>query len=130
MLREIQGVKQVQGEPRRRWFYSERCELMLWLDDGDRVVRFQFSYDKDANQHALTWEYPDTFRHTGIDSGETHPLKPKATPIHVADGVVDGPRLCRLFRDESAAIPKHYFEAVAQRMAECVCALMTPGPAR
>ena len=116
MLREVPDVKQVKDEPRRRWFYGPTCELMVWLDDADTVVKFQFSYDKDAIQHALTWEYPNLFQHTGIDSGETHPLKPKATPIHVGNGVFDGARVFQIFQEASMTVPEHYAATVSEQI--------------
>ena len=39
MLRELSETRQVPGDPRRRWFMSPRCDLIVWLRDDETVVR-------------------------------------------------------------------------------------------
>jgi len=38
MLREIRDVRQVSGEPMRRWFSDEDFDLIVWLDPEDRII--------------------------------------------------------------------------------------------
>jgi hypothetical protein len=117
-LREIPEPRQVRNESRRRWFYSAACELVVWLDEAGNAIGFQFSYDKADRQHSLTWRVPDRFLHTGIDSGETHPLKHKAAPILAADGIFDAARIVEIFRGASAELPHAYAELVEGKIRE------------
>ena len=39
MLREILITKQRKNEPRRRWFYSNELELIVWLDSVIRMIQ-------------------------------------------------------------------------------------------
>jgi hypothetical protein len=89
MLREISEVRQIEGEPRRRWFSDEHFDLVIWNNDTSDIVGFQLCYDKTRGEHALTWKYADGFRHSRVDSGEDEPGRYKATPILVADGGLD-----------------------------------------
>ena len=116
MLREMAATKQRRSEPRRRWFYSDSCELVVWLDEADGVVAFQLAYDKDSAPHALTWKKPDEFVYAAIDSGETHPLKPKASPILVANGAFDAERIASLFAASSAELPPEYVRLVSEKI--------------
>lgn len=118
MLREIANARQVAGEPRRRWFYSAKCDLIVWLDDGDSIVGFQFCYDKGDDEHALTWKPSETYAHTSIDSGERHPLRAKESPIHVSDGSFDAGRVAELFKAESAEVPYAYADLVIRKIVE------------
>jgi hypothetical protein len=34
---------------------SPRCDLIVWLREDETVQGFQFCYDKDDIEHALTW---------------------------------------------------------------------------
>lgn len=117
-MREIREPRQIKGEPRRRWFYAATCELVVWLGRGDVVVGFQFTYDKDTAPHALTWQHPDKFEHMAVDTGEVHPLKPKASPLLVANGIFDGVRIGELFKEASGMVPSRYVDEVARRLTE------------
>jgi len=117
ILREI-TAKQRPGEMRRRWFYSRDFELIVWIDDDGCIAEFQLAYDKTAVPHALTWSFPDSFQHTGVDTGETHPLKPKASPILVADGAFEPNRIAEAFRAASVEIPREFAELVEAKIRE------------
>lgn len=118
MLREIGPVRQVPGEPRRRWFSSANCDLVVWVEPDGSPVGFTFSYDKQHREHALVWNAQGHFEHTGIDSGETHPLRYKASPLHVADGTFDGDRVAEIFRRESVQVPGEIAGFVACKIEE------------
>jgi len=118
MLREMSDTRQVQGEPRRRWFYGDDCELLVWLDDSDAVLGFQLSYGKTIKHRALTWKRPDHYLHTAIDTGESHPLKYKGTPILAADGVFDCAAVEESFLNEGAEVPAEYSRIVVEKLRE------------
>jgi hypothetical protein len=89
MLREIPKVRQIEGEPRRRWFTDEHFDLVIWGDDSSAILGFQLCYDKTRSEHALTWKSGDGFIHNRVDTGEDRPGRYKSTPILVADGEFD-----------------------------------------
>ena len=55
-LVEIIHVRQVPGDPRRRWFSSDDMDLIVWYDDSDAPIGFQLCYDKLRSERALRWE--------------------------------------------------------------------------
>jgi hypothetical protein len=110
-LREI-PARQVPGEPRRRWFMSANCDLIVWLDGDHQPLGFQFCYDKDLQEHALTWMSKRGFSHLAVDVGSFG----TGTPLLVANGAFDPARVLAMFRTESVAVPPDYVEMVAERI--------------
>jgi len=104
-LRELSDTRQIPGEPRRRWFSSPELDLIVWMGDAGDPVGFQLCYDKLAAERALTWRAGRGFDHTAVDNGEGMPMKHKATPLLVADGVFDNRRVSGIFREASATVP-------------------------
>jgi hypothetical protein len=96
MLREIANVRQVEGEPRRRWFTDDQFDLVLW-GDGSDIVGFQLCYDKQEGERALTWKESAGFSHSAVDGGEDRPGRYKATPILTGDGGFDAARVAEGF---------------------------------
>ncbi|NKB36568.1 MAG: hypothetical protein GKR93_05265 [Gammaproteobacteria bacterium] len=83
MLKEIEKVKQLEGEPRRRWFASTSLDLFLWYDDKGNIVQFQICYDKGPEEKALTWNHEKGLMHHQVDDGENRSFRMKGTPIMV-----------------------------------------------
>jgi hypothetical protein len=54
MLTELSSSKKT-GEPKRRWFRSERFDLIVWLTEYERVWGFQLCYRHGGEERALTW---------------------------------------------------------------------------
>jgi hypothetical protein len=118
VLREYLPARQVPGDPRRRWFASEKSDLIVWLDGDDAPIGFQFCYDKDFREHALTWMRGRGFNHMAVDSGGDILSAGKGTPLLVADGRVDGPRILELFLAESSLVPEAFVRLVAEKLDE------------
>ena len=85
-LRELPDTRQIEGEPKRRWFNSPELDLIVWLDEDDAPVGFQLCYDKHHGERALTWRAGRGYDHAAVDDGEQTPAQHKSTPILVADG--------------------------------------------
>ncbi len=117
MLREINSTRQVGGESRRRWFSSPRCDLIVWLRDDDTPEGFQFCYDKQGQEHALTWTERDGFSHMRVDSGEGHP-RHKGSPLLVPNGQFVATRILEAFDEESTALPAEFARLVAAKLQE------------
>ena len=100
MLREIANVKQIKGEPRRRWFSSESMDLFVWQNYLDEVVRYQLTYNKPHNEKALTWHTKTGFLHLSVDDG-FNPGKHPGSPLLKADGELNAPKLLTLINNNS-----------------------------
>ena len=116
MLIESKGVRQIPGEPKRRWFSDDSFELIVWFDELDKILSFQLCYDKEHNMRALTWKKPSTYLHHRVDEGEDHPLEPKASPILVADGKFDYKSVAKAFRRESKEINRRISDFVYRKL--------------
>jgi hypothetical protein len=118
MLTEYKKVRQIKGEPKRRWFSDEYFDLIVWFLTGNEIMGFQLCYGKPGDQRAITWKWPDTYFHQRIDDGENRPGKPKATPILVPDGRFDYEVIAEKFQKESAnidpEISKFVFDTLSQ----------------
>jgi hypothetical protein len=111
MLREIGDVRQVPGEPRRRWFSDEDFDLIVWPDPEAQIIGFQLCYDKETEQKALTWLKQDGYQHSRIDDGD-NPGKMKASPVLEASGHFDREGIGRQFRKSRGEVP--------EKIADCV----------
>jgi hypothetical protein len=118
MLREMSPVRQPHGDPRRRWFASARCDLIVWLRDDNIPNGFQFCYDKDATEHALTWFEDRGFSHMRVDTGGTDFSHGRGTPLLVANGTFDTSRILELFRAESNSVPSEFVKFISEKLQE------------
>ena len=112
-LREL-APKRMPQEPARRWFWSARCDLIVWLSDDGAVLGFQFCYDKEGIERALTWMSGCGFSHMRVDTGPTN----REAPLLVADGPIDATRILDLFLQDCALVPGDYVEIVRGKLAE------------
>jgi diadenosine tetraphosphate (Ap4A) HIT family hydrolase len=97
-LREIHEVRQIAGEPRRRWFTSRDMDLVVWLTDTDDICGFQICSDEPGGPYALTWDRGRGSFHARVDDGENVPGRHKATPILIPTSDIDRSALLRRFR--------------------------------
>ncbi len=88
MLKEAKNVRQIEGEPRRRWFDDGYFDLIVWFDKDESIWGFQLCYDREKKPRALTWTKKYGYKHTGIDNGE-HPGRLGCAPVLVEDGLFD-----------------------------------------
>ena len=114
-LRELQPTRQVKGEPVRRWFASSGADLIVWLRDDGSLQGFQFCYDKEYDEHALTWMEAHGYSHMAVDTGSIDGWG-SGTPLLVPNGVIDADRILELFRGESAALPPEYAGFVESKL--------------
>ena len=117
MLREIAHVRQIAGEPPRRWFCSDDFDLIVWHDDSGAFWGFQLCYDLRGAERALSWSESAGYAHTGVDEGDSRSFRHKGTPILVADGSFDADTVGARFRSESAGLPPDLAEWVAEKIA-------------
>lgn len=106
MLYEIRNARQVPGEGFRRWFTDPDHDLVVWYpEEGAATIDgFQFAYDKQGDERAITWTRTRGFEHHRIDSGEDRsvtlgPGGHSSTPVLVTDGLPDVKRLSQRFAE-------------------------------
>ena len=115
MLQELKDLRQVEGEPRRRWFSDEYFDLIIWLGGSDTVVGFQLCYDKQGRSRALTWQ-PKGYLHHAVSDGEDQAGKPKATPVLVPDGSFDKTALADVFAAASGRLEPKVRDFVLEKI--------------
>lgn len=129
-LTEVQDVRQVPGEPRRRWFESPDFDLVVWCDAAGAPEAFQLCYDKTTAEHALTWHPRSGTEHTAVDAGEDVGLGFKRAPTLVADGQVDVHRVRQRFLEASRRLPPDIVEFVCAKLGDDRAALRQRSPAQ
>lgn len=105
MLKELKNVRQIDGEPRRRWFEDEYFDLIIWLEKDESVWGFQLCYDREHKPRALTWTKKSGYKHAGIDDGESAFGAAKGSPVLVEDGVLDADAVAKRFEKAAADMP-------------------------
>ena len=97
-------VKQIPGEPHKRWFEDSYFDLLVWENESGQIVEFQLYYDKLHNQRSLTWKKQTGYTHSKVDDGEYKPGKYKSTPILIDDGDFDFVTIADKFENNSRGI--------------------------
>lgn len=104
MLKELNNVRQIKGELKRRWFFDDYFDLIVWFEGRKEIFGFQLCYDIKKYERALTWRKDSGYSHNRIDSGEYGGLRMKASPILVQDGYFNKVEIARRFLKESEEI--------------------------
>ncbi|MCJ8330213.1 MAG: hypothetical protein HRT89_10200 [Lentisphaeria bacterium] len=116
MLKELLNCRQIDGEPRRRWFTDDDFDLIIWYTD-DEVYGFQLCYDKTNSERAFTWVANKGFSHQRVDTGEMYGFGPdNFIPILVPDGIFDAEKIAGIFREKSAELDSPVVELVLSKL--------------
>ncbi len=117
MLVEIKHVRQARDDARRRWFTSPELDLTLWYDKQDKLLGWQFCYDKSHAEHALSWYLAAGYAHTAVDDGEAHgAMKFKSTPVMAKKAAMDKARVLALFVDNSQQLPASIVQDICRQI--------------
>lgn len=117
-LKETPRVRQIEGEPRRRWFSAEEVDLIVWLDEAGAPFGFQFCYEKQRREHALTWEAGRGYDHAAVDYGGHSRLSHTGTPILRSDRNFDCAALLLQFDAISGELPADVRDLVRNALAQ------------
>jgi hypothetical protein len=115
-MREHTHVRQIPGGRRRRWFFSDDFDLIVWFNDDSTFAGFELCYDKRHIEHSLVWRPAAGFAHMAVDDGENRPGKYKASPVLVPDGYFDAKRIHSIFAKECLSLPKEVADYVLQTL--------------
>lgn len=117
MLVELRVTRQIEGEPKRRWYTSSEMDLIVW-QEAEGISGFQLCYEKKGRERAVTWQKEKGLIHTAISSGEGVGLKHKESPILVADGTPDYPVILQLFSLQAEYVSPEIRQHVEQVLQE------------
>lgn len=115
-MREIKGVRQIPGEPRRRWFSSPSMDLFVWVDAAGAPIGFELAYDKEGRERALGWKPVKGYSHAIVDDGESGRPLCKATPILISGGKPDVDRILGQLRRQGQHLPADILGLVLARI--------------
>ncbi|MDP7250834.1 MAG: hypothetical protein QGF00_14610 [Planctomycetota bacterium] len=125
MLREVLMVKQVPGQPFRRWFTDQQHDLYVWYDDRRReIIGFQFCYGRNKDEKALTYLDDRGWKHSCVDDGETRKSEKGTTilgpahmtPIMTKEAGYDAPELANRFGEASGDLDPEIAEYVQDKI--------------
>ena len=114
-MRQINHVSQIPGEPRKSWYTDDFFDLFVWFDEQDRIVSFQLSYGKPADEKMISWNKRSGITHARVEDGEQQSGRQKAAPILVRDGPVAN-TLSDNFRSASSAIDPQVASFIIEKL--------------
>lgn len=115
MLKEVTRTHQHANEAARRWFTSASMDLMLWLDEDNSLLAFQFSHGKPLHEQALSWSRAHGLSAQKVDdgaNGQGH----KGSPLLLAVAEHDTDAAITAFLSASQEIPASYATEILQHM--------------
>ena len=84
---------------------SNELDLIVWFNDADQPIGFQFCYDRQRAEHVLTWTEKLGFMHMGVDDGDNpEGFEHKKAPMLVANEQFDIRRIVELFHSANAEL--------------------------
>lgn len=119
MLKEDMHVRQIPGDPQRRWFSDDYFDLIVWFAPEGAIWGFQLCYDREKKPRALTWTLENGYKHAGIDSGEHDWGSSKSSPVLVSDGTFEAPAVTKRFRDAAGELPFALISFILEKLREC-----------
>lgn len=118
MLKENPEVRQIPGDPPRRWFSDDFFDLIVWFAPDGSIYGFQLCYDREFKPRALTWMKDAGYRHEGIDDGDDPVGGHKSSPILVQDGIFNRDDIGKRFEAEGAGLPREILAKVLEKVRE------------
>ena len=80
MLREISSTQQSHQNKLKRWFTDADMDLFIWFRNQVPVC-FQLSYNKQQQEHSVSWHIESGFTHNLVKPGN-RPSKYRMSFIH------------------------------------------------
>jgi hypothetical protein len=116
-MKEFKSVRQIPGEPFRRWYSDSDNDLIVWLDQYE-IIGFQLIVPCSSGRTVITWRKGERPTVAGLDDGEARPGRTKMTPILIDADAVDVDDVIRRFKAVSEDLSPGLAELVAQKIVE------------
>ena len=116
MLKEDNNVRQEKGESKRRWFFDDTLDLIVWFSRENAILGFQLCYNKPNDEHAITWHDKYGYAHNKIDDGENKPGKHKESPILIEAGHFDKHEVLQIFMENCMPIEDRVVKYVTEKI--------------
>ena len=118
MLSENTSLWRDPHEGRRRWFFDDYFDLIVWYEPGSEdIAGVQLCYARGRGEHALVWQTGRSVSRFRVDDGET-PGRAKMSPVFVVGRMVDIAEVSRRFRAASRHIEPAIRDRVLDKLAE------------
>lgn len=101
MLYEIDS--KLLAQKNYRWFQDEYFDLYVWYTAHQEISGFQLCYDRQHNEHAITWTERYQWTHCKIDAGEANPLY-NQSPLLLNEGNFNPQAVTQAFVERSSAL--------------------------
>lgn len=98
-LQEVTCGLQQDGKLTKRWYNCQSADLFFW-HDKNKLVRFEFCYNKHQNEHSLRWQHKTGFTHARVDDGENNGIN-KSSPILINEKRIDSDYIFTQFKEIS-----------------------------
>ena len=118
MLSEFKRVRQIPGESRRRWFWAEGMDLIVWYGKGAEITGFQLCFEDGGGSKAFTWDDSSGGLFYGVDDGDTCYGKHKKSPVLVPDDLFQRDQLIALFSRECPGVPDEIVALALSKLEE------------
>ena len=118
MLRELENIKQVVGDPRRRWFTDDYFDIIVFYDQDDKPLGFHLCYCKNENERILVWKKNAGYQHGSVDAGKIFFGRRKGSPLMVSDGLFEKPTVTEYFHTAKSGIDSVVADFIENRIAE------------
>lgn len=101
MLYEIKNIAQRDKYLKRKWFYDDKMDLLVWVNEKKEVYGFQLCYLNGLEKKALRWFIDKGYSHHRIYDNDDRIGGIKGTPLLVSDGIFDPHKLGETFKNLS-----------------------------
>ncbi|MDX6766745.1 MAG: hypothetical protein SFU85_08135 [Candidatus Methylacidiphilales bacterium] len=115
MLRDA-PIRPVANDLPRKWLMDDYLELVVWYAPEGNAAGFELIYDRMNRPRSIRWLPGQEARHYAVDGGEDNPGKNRS-PMLLADGAPDLPRIREEFSLRSRDLPQYLQEFVSLRLA-------------
>jgi len=115
MLREIKSVRQIPGEPVRRWFNAEDMDLIVWYQASE-IIGFQLCYDKSTNEKAISWKQGLGLKHEDVNNNDVRDGPYKGSPVLTLNNAYDIEKIKRSFEEYSQYMDDNVSQFVLQKL--------------
>ncbi len=118
MLKEIQNIKQITGDYKRKWFSDNYFDLIVWYEHEREVIAgFQLCYDISNEMRALTWKGTSGYTHQIVDDGESasnHNL----TPVCISGGTFEKNVIVDIFKNASVNLESNLVSFIVTKLSQ------------